>query len=351
MLAMLALLAACKNEAAPPSSAPPPVPVRTEQVQQQPYTEKTEATGTVVARESVTLTAKVSEMVERVHFESGQHVSRGAALVTLSGQQQQAALQAASANAHEAEQLYQRYAQLAEQQLIARAALDTQKASRDASRAQVAQIRAQLGERVIRAPFAGVLGIRQISPGALVTPGTVIATLDDISRVYVDFPLPEAQLARLAEGQRLTGTTAAWPGREFAGMVSTVSTRIDPASRAIMVRADFANPERALRPGMLVSIVLQQAERRALMVPEIAVTQVGRESFVWKVGEGNTVQQSPVKTGQREAGRVEITQGLAVGERIVVEGVGKLRNGQSVVEAAAAGAATDAAATPGNAAP
>ncbi|PJK09370.1 efflux transporter periplasmic adaptor subunit [Lysobacteraceae bacterium NML120232] len=310
------------------------IPVSIEQAQQQTYVEKTEATGTVVARESVTLTAKVSELVERVHFESGQEVARGAALVTLSGQQQQANLQAAEANAAEAEQLYQRYLQLAEQQLIARATLDTQKASRDASRAQVAQIRAQLGERVVRAPFSGVLGIRQVSPGALVTPGTVLTTLDDISRVYVDFPLPEAQLAHLAVGQRLTGATVAWPGRTFEGVVSAINTRIDPASRAVMVRADFANDDRALRPGMLFSIKLQQAERRALMVPEIAITQVGRERFVWKVDAENKVRQSPVETGQREAGKVEITQGLHEGERIVVEGVGKLRNGQSVVDAA-----------------
>ncbi|PJK14763.1 efflux transporter periplasmic adaptor subunit [Lysobacteraceae bacterium NML07-0707] len=309
------------------------VPVTTAVAREEAFVGAVSAVGTVSARESVTVTAKVSETVQRVHFESGQQVARGAVLVTLSGQQQQAALQAAEANAEEAERLYQRNRQLVEQQLIARASFDAQVASRSATRAQVAQIRAQLAERVIRAPFSGVLGIRQVSPGALVTPGTVITTLDDISRVYVDFPLPESQLALLGVGQRLLGTTVAWPGRSFEGVVTTINTRIDPVSRAVMVRADFANPDRALRPGMLFNIQLQQAERTALMVPEIALTQVGRERYVWKVDADNKVQQSPVETGQREAGKVEIVQGLKAGERIVVEGVGKLRNGQRVVEA------------------
>ncbi|PJK06854.1 efflux transporter periplasmic adaptor subunit [Lysobacteraceae bacterium NML95-0200] len=338
-LLLATLLSACgKSEPAGRQGRgqPQAVPVVIDSVQPATVSESLAAVGTVSARESVTLTAKVSETVERVHFESGQQVARGAALVTLSGQQQRAALQAAEANAEEAERLYQRNRQLVEQQLIARASFDAQEASRSATRAQVAQIRAQLADRVIRAPFSGVLGLRQVSPGALVTPGTVITTLDDISRVYVDFPLPESQLALLGVGQRLIGTTAAWPGRSFEGVVTTINTRIDPDSRAIMVRADFANPDRALRPGMLFNVQLQQAERKALMVPEIALTQVGRESFVWKVDAEDKVQQSAVVTGYREAGKVEIVQGLEAGERIVVEGVGKLRAGQRVVQAGAA---------------
>ena len=330
------LLAACgKSESTPQQGgrgAPQAVPVTTTVVREQPFSETVSAVGTVTARESVTVTAKVSEIVERVHFESGQQVARGAPLVTLSGQQQQAALRAAEANAAEAERLYQRNRQLAEQQLIARATLDTQLAARDAGRAQVAQIRAQLGDRVVRAPFSGVLGIRQVSPGALVTPGTAIATLDDLSRVWVDFPLPESRLSELGSGQRLTGSTAAWPGRQFEGVVSTIDSRIDPATRALSVRADFANADGALKPGMLVNVALFQAERPALLVPEISVMQVGRETFVWKVDAEGKVSQAPVETGQRIAGQVELVKGVAAGDRIVVDGVGKLRAGQTIVE-------------------
>src|SRR5690606_9179658 len=138
---------------------------------------------------------------------------------------------------------------LAGQQLIARSHLDTQRAARDSARARVEQVRAQLAERVIRAPFAGVLGIRQVSPGALVSPGTVIATLDDLTRMYVDFPVPEGALAYVAPGQTVRGRVEAWPEHPFEGTVETVETRVDPATRSVTVRAAFPNPERLLRPG------------------------------------------------------------------------------------------------------
>ncbi|HEX2083947.1 MAG TPA: efflux RND transporter periplasmic adaptor subunit, partial [Xanthomonadaceae bacterium] len=204
-----------------------PQPVVVDTVREQAWTDNLRALGTVQAHESVTVTAKVSETVQQVHFESGQDVQRGAPLVTLSGQQQFAALASAEAAAKEAEALYQRQSQLAVQQLVSRAALDTQRATRDAARAQVEQIRANLADRVIRAPFAGTLGIRQVSPGALVTPGTVIATLDDISQVYVDFPVPETELRGVEPGQVITGRTGTYGEREFEGRVETVSARLD----------------------------------------------------------------------------------------------------------------------------
>ena len=192
VLMLVLALAACGGAGdAPQRGGEEATAVTTAVVRKQPFNDSLEAIGTARARESVTVTAKVSEIVQRIHFDSGDDVGRGAVLVTLSGQQQQASLAEAQASASEAERLYQRQSELARQQLIARSQLDNQRAARDAARARVAQVRAQLGDRVIRAPFAGVLGIRQVSPGALVTPGTPIATLDDLSRMYVDFPLPE----------------------------------------------------------------------------------------------------------------------------------------------------------------
>ena len=307
-----------------------PVPVEVETVRLQPWVDSLRALGTVHARESVTLTAKVSETVQGVHFESGQVVARGAPLVTLSGQQQAAALVSAEAAAREAEQLYQRQNQLATQQLIARASLDTQRAARDSARAQVAEIRADLSDRVIRAPFGGVLGIRQVSPGALVTPGTVIATLDDVSRVYVDFPVPEADLADVAPGQALVGNSETWPGRSFDGTVSAVATRLDTGSRAAMVRGDFPNPDHALKPGMLVQVNLTRGEKPALVVPEIAVQQVGSETFVWRVKADGTVEKANVELGGRIPGKAMLRSGVKPGDRIVTAGVGKLQPGAKI---------------------
>lgn len=337
------LLAACGDDgrAAPAAGQAPATIVTTQLATIQPWSDTIAANGTVKARESIEVTAKVSETVQRVHFDSGDEVAAGATLVTLSGNQQQAMLQSAEAEARESEQQFRRSEDLVQQQLVARAMLDTLRATRDSSRARVQEMRANLGDRNIRAPFAGVLGIRQISPGSLVTPGTVVATLDDISRVYVDFPVSETQLAQLAVGQRLVGSSVAWPGETFEGEVTTIDARIDPTTRAVIVRGDFPNAERRLRPGMLMQVVLERPERQALLVPEIAVVQVGRETFVWRVGADDTVEQAAIEVGARRGGMVEIVDGLEAGDRIVVDGTGKLRPGITITEAPTATPAGD----------
>lgn len=336
-LVVIAAVAACSKDeqAKQGGGGDRPTPVTIQAAALRPWNDTVQALGNVKARESVTVTAKVSETVQRVHFDSGDVVAAGAPLITLTGQAQQAALEQAQATAKEADSLYQRQTELAAQQLIARSTLDTQRATRDAARARVAQMAADLDNRVIRAPFGGVLGIRQVSPGSLVTPGTPIATLDDTARVYVDFPVPETLLADIAAGQRVSGTSAAYPGRVFDGQVSTVDARVDPTTRAITVRGDFANADRVLRPGMLVQITLERPRREALLIPEIAVVQVGNDSFVYRVKPDGTVERADVKIGTRREGLAEIVEGLKAGERVVVDGTGKLRPGAKVVEGGA----------------
>ena len=341
-------LAACggkqAGEQAPAASA---IPVTTTIVGPVAWSDTVQALGTAHARESVTLTAKVSEIVEQVHFESGQRVQAGQPLVTLRVDAQQAALGQAEATLAEAEQQYRRLEGLEAQKLVARATLDAQRAQRDVAAAQVRQMRSDIRDRQLRAPFAGVLGIRQVSPGALLTPNATIATLDDISRMYVDFQVPETALSAMQPGARVTATTAAWPGREFEGVVETVEARIDPVTRSLTVRAAFDNPQDLLRPGMLLDVRLFRPERQALVVPEIAVVQVGRDSFVYRVDGEGRVAQAPVKAGVRRAGQAEILEGLQPGDRIVVDGTGKLRPGVTVADAPASpGAEADWPETP-----
>ena len=354
-LALSLLLAACGRDEAAASNregrggGEAPVVVTTAVLAPSTFADSLVAIGTARARESITVTAKVSETVQQVHFDSGDEVGKGAVLVTLSGQQQQAALNRALAAANEAQQLLTRQEGLAKQQLIARSQLDTQRAMRDQAQAEVAEVRAQLGERVIRAPFAGMLGIRQVSPGALVTPGTPIATLDDLSRMYVDFPVPESAIAQLAIGQRVMGRTAAYPDHRLEGTVSTIDARIDQATRSVTVRADFPNNDRTLRPGMLVNVDLQRSKRTALRVPEIAIVQVGERTFVYRVKADGSVEQADVQVGSRSDGQAEILRGVREGERIVIDGTGKLRPGARITDAASApkAAAADAGATKG----
>ena len=207
---------------------------------------------------------------------------------------------------------------LATQKLSPAGQLDAQRATMESTRARLDATRARLSDRVITAPFAGVLGFRQVSPGTLVTPGTVIASLDDVSVIKLDFAVPEAFLSAVAPGQAITAGSAAWPDREFNGLVTTVDSRVDPVTRAVTVRAELPNPDRELRPGMLLTVRLFRPERQALVVPEISVIQVARQAHVFRVKDDGTVEQVDVRLGQRRRGEVEVLEGLSAGDRVVV---------------------------------
>ena len=348
-LLLTVALVACGRDDKPagrPGGAGAPAPVTVAAVEPSAWNDTLQSLGTAKALESVTITAKVSEIISQVHFESGQKVAAGAPLVTLRGDAQQAALASAQATFAEADRLYQRQRELAAQQLVAHSILDTQKAVRDAAQARVREMQSDVGDRNVRAPFAGVLGLRQVSPGSLVTPSTPITTLDDISSMYVDFQVPEADLASLSVGDTTTASNVAYPGREFSGKVDTIEARVDPSTRAVTVRAKFPNPDGALRPGMLLDVRIYRPERQALVIPEIAIVQVGRDSYVYRVGADDTVQRADVTVGARRAGVAEVLEGVSAGDRIVVDGTGKLRPGQKIAPSQTAKAAAPEASAP-----
>jgi len=297
-----------------------------------------EALGTARANESVTLTAKVSETVRKVAFDSGDVVRAGDVIVDLSSGAQLAGLEEARASYQEAESQLARGQELAQKQLISVSMLDTQRSTRDAAKARMDVVRAQLSDRVITAPFDGVLGLRRVSPGSLVTPGTPIATLDDISVIKLDFTVPERYLAVLSKGQDVAARSDTYPDRNFAGKVASVDSRVDPVTRSLAVRAVLPNPDRLLRPGMLLSVQLYQSPRSAIVVPEIAVIQVGSDAFVYRVAQDQTASRVKVELGARRRGEVEIASGLAAGDTIVTEGAVKLRDGSRVTSAPAAAA-------------
>jgi len=330
---LLAALCACGEKKSADAGPPPAVVVTTATVASNPWSDSIEALGTAQSNESVMVTAKVTETVVRVNFEDGDLVDAGKVLVDLSGRAELAGLEEAAAAFREAEQQYRRQQQLTEQKLVPASQLDTQRAAVDSARARLDATRARLSDRVITAPFAGVLGFRRVSPGTLVTPGTTIASLDDISVIRLEFSVPETFLQALAPGQKISARSAAYPGREFSGVLRTIGSRVDPVTRSISARAEILNPERELRPGMLLSVQVFQPERQALVVPEIAVVQVARDSFVYRVAADDTVERVVVRLGARRAGEVEVLGGLVAGERIVVDGTGKLRPGARIAEA------------------
>lgn len=337
----IACLTACgkNHSAAKKTGADHPVAVTTTIVQPRAFSDALQALGTAQARESVTITAKVSDVVTRLAFDSGQRVRAGQLLADMSSRAQQAEVAAAEAALRDAGQQARRGGELAGQQLIARGQYDTLRANRDAAAASVQAKRASVADRTIRAPFAGVLGLRQVSVGALVSPGTVITTLDDDSTIKLDFTLPEASLSSLASGQSITASSDAWPGTLFDGRVAYIDSRVDPETRAMRVRAEIPNDDGKLRPGMLLRVRVQLPPRQALLLTELAVQQEAEQSSVFRVVAGDKVEQAPVNLGTRAGGQVEIASGLKPGDRIVVEGTVKLHPGDRIVEAGKAGAA------------
>ncbi|MGH8129309.1 MAG: efflux RND transporter periplasmic adaptor subunit [Steroidobacteraceae bacterium] len=327
---LAAVVAGCGDDSPGANEAPPAVAVLTATVAPVQWRDTIEALGTARANESVTMTAKVSEIVRKVAFESGDIVEAGDVLVDLSSGAQLAGLEEVRAAYQEAERQLKRQQELADRQLVAVSEIDTQRAARDAALARMNVVRASLSDRVITAPFDGVLGLRQVSPGSLVTPGTPIATLDDISIIKLDFSVPERYLAVLARGQDVVARSETYPDRDFEGTVTSVDSRIDAVTRSVTVRAEVPNPERLLRPGMLMSVRLFQAPRDTLVVPEIAVLQVGVESFVFRISKSQTAERVKVDLGARRKGEVEIAGGLSAGDVIVTEGAVKLRDGVRV---------------------
>jgi len=212
------------------------------------------------------------------------------------------------------------------------AEIDVARARVDAARARLEAIRSRVSDRSITAPFSGVVGFRRISVGALLTPGTVIAELDAIDPLKLDFTLPELFLAQIAVGDTISGRSVAWPGLEFDGEVTQIGSRVDPVSRAVQVRALLDNRQRRLRPGMLINVTLEIAEEPGIVVPEQALLQVGDRSAVYVVDDGAIARRAEVTLGRRLPGQVVLRDGVEPGERVVVTGQLLLRPGSAVRE-------------------
>ncbi|MGF1735539.1 efflux RND transporter periplasmic adaptor subunit [Photobacterium satsumensis] len=310
-------------------SMPTPTVVVAE-VQKKVVRREVEALGTVKSRESVVLTAKVTEKVERVLFEDGQFISAGQLLVTLHADEQQAKVRAAKANLKEQRREYKRIEGLVKRNTIARSELDAIYTDIEVAKAVLAQIEAELAARYIHAPFSGVLGFRQISPGALLTPGAVITTLDDIATVKLDFSIPEAFLGLVAQGAVIEASAAAYPDEIFRGQVASIDSRINPQTRAMVVRADIANRDLRLRPGMLMTLSLIVGEHQGLVVPEEALVSRQQQHFLFVVGEEGIVEQREVELGFRRRGEAEVLVGIEEGERVITRGIQRVRPGQKV---------------------
>lgn len=306
-------------------------------IQPRAFSDDIDVLGVAKGKQSVTLTAATTQLVERVRFTDGQSVKRGAILVELRDTEQDAALAQAQAALVQADRAYQRYQKLAQEGWAAKSAVDQYEAAYRSAVANVDAAKARQADRTIRAPFAGVVGLSDLSVGALVNPGAPIVTLDDLSSVRVDFQVPERFLAQIHEGQPLSASVDAYPGEIVSGRIAKLDTRVDEGTRAITARAEFPNSRGRLKPGMMVRISVSRGRRQALSAPEAGVSVEGDSAFVFviqKNGARTFTEQRPVVTGVRQDGYVEITDGVRPGERIVADGLSKIQGGQAIRVAA-----------------
>ncbi|MEH6556880.1 MAG: efflux RND transporter periplasmic adaptor subunit [Oceanicoccus sp.] len=336
ILCVVFLLNACESDSPPGKAVEPktrpPVDVVTWIAEPVVLANQVESVGTLVGNESVTITAKVTDQVTAIHFEDGQQVKAGDILIELTSAEQQASLREAEANLLEAELQSARLKRLGNK-IVTAQQLDEASARVKASKARLEVISVRVQDRLILAPFDGLLGFRQVSEGALVTPGTVITELDDIRQLKLDFSIPEIYLGNISIGSNIESTSPAWHGETFSGSLISVGSRIDVATRTFMGRALIDNSSSRLRPGMLMNVTLSMAERTAMVVPEQAIVQTGKRSIVYvteTIDEQLKVKAVPVTMGARVPGGVEILSGLELGQEVVVTGQLNIRPGTSV---------------------
>jgi membrane fusion protein (multidrug efflux system) len=292
--------------------------------------DRVEALGTLKANESVTVTANVTETVSAIHFEDGQRVEEGQILVEMTNAEEHALLEEALARVSEAERQYDRVAALVSQRSASESLLDERRRDLDTARAVLVAIESRLADRLVKAPFDGVLGLRNISPGALVEPGDMIATLDDDGTMKLDFAVPAVFLPHLQPGLAIVARARAFGDRRFEGEIRSVDSRVDPVTRSIRVRALIPNPDRTLKPGLLMQVELLRNPRDALVVPESALLHQGRDHYVMRIAEGDVAERRQVRIGARRPGEVEIVDGLAAGDLVITHGNDKVRPGQPV---------------------
>lgn len=311
-----------------PMGRPPPPLVETSLARRTEIAVTVRAVGSVEAAERVTVTSQVTGKVSEILFSQGQHVRRDELLVRLDSGREQADLEAAQAELRDARQQLGRLRELVAERIVPESEVDTAQARLDSARAAVSEAQAALEERRITAPFAGVVGLRSVSPGSLLQPGDPVTTLATLDRLHIGFRVPSDLLPRLRTGLEVRVRV---PGvdRSLSAKVTRIDNTVDPATRAIALEADLPNVD-VLKPGVFVALDLVLESRDAVVVPEEALVLEGRQAFVFVVGPEGIVERRAVTAGERRPGLVEIREGVSAGTRVVTAGVQKVQAGQPV---------------------
>lgn len=319
------------------SMSNPPQTVSTIVARVEQWQKQIHAIGSLRAARGADLSTQVAGTVSAVHFESGAEVAQGALLVELSAEDDIAKLNALKATAALARITYERDLRQLKAQAVSQQVVDTDAQNLKSDEAQVQQQQAIVDYKVIRAPFAGKLGIRQIDVGQYLSPGTVIVTLQSLDPIYVDFTLPQQALSQIKVGQKVSVTVDTFPGESFAGSILAVNSKVDTATRNVQIRATLGNPGHRLLPGMFASVSIDVgAPQDYVTLPQTAITYNPFGSTVYLVedkGKGDngkeqlSAQQVFVTTGDTRGDQVAIVGGVKQGQTVVTAGQVKLRNG------------------------
>ena len=312
----------------------PPSSVFAEPVREQTFASRVEAIGTLEPNERADLTLTASDRVTAVYFQDGDRVKKGKTLLSLAQREQLALVESAEADLAQANQDLARIEPLARQGAVSTSELDMARRNVSAAAAQLRAVQSRQNDRVLVAPFDGVLGFRRVSVGSLVRPGDVVATLVDDSVMRLEFAVPSNFLRVLRPGLEIEASTSDLPGQVFTGTVDSIDNMIDPVTRSVRVRANVPNPSGILKSGMFMAVALQAEPRRALSVPEVALQPRGPETFVWVAdtsGAQAVARRVKIEPGLRLNGRVEIVSGLSEGQMVITEGALRVREGAPVV--------------------
>jgi membrane fusion protein (multidrug efflux system) len=323
----------------------PPLPVEAVTLKAQKLAAGLQTVGSLRADESVVVRPEVAGRIVRINFTEGARVQAGQPLFVLDGSVQQAALNEAAANLENSRRNVQRAGELAKQKLLASSDYDRAQATYGVDQARVASARTALSKMTLRAPFAGEVGLRNVSVGSFVTVGQDLVTLVRLDPIEVDFSVPESALSQLQKGQKISITVDAFPSDVFGGAVTAIDPVIDPNSRSAKLRAQIANPDGRLRPGQFAKLQLDTGGNTtdAVLVPEQALMQDGSQRYVWTIVDGKA-KKAVVRTGVRVPGAIQVTEGLKAGDQVITAGQTKpMMNDGLPVQALPAGGAAQAA--------
>jgi membrane fusion protein (multidrug efflux system) len=327
------------KHAAMASQPPPPATVASAKVKAETWRPTLNAVGNVVAIQGVNVSNELEGQVEAILFQSGNTVKKGDPLLRLNDSVDQAELQGLIAERQLALARLRRVKKLLQDKTISQSDYDEAQAAWESARAQVISQKALINKKSIRAPFAGVLGIREVNIGQYLAAGSTIVSLQALQPIYIDYSLPDRHLAQLTPGQKVVAHVNAYPDLEFTGKIETIDSRVDEGTRNVRVRAVLENGEQKLKPGMFARVeTLLPQERRVLTLPHTAITYNPYGDSVFVINETQSdngppklvAQRRQVQTGEVRGERIEITQGLEAGQQVVSAGQIKLRSGQPV---------------------